>query len=310
MRIENYISDLLYRYQCVTVPNLGAFLTQYRSARVHETTNAFYPPSKAISFNSQLRSDDGLLTRYIAEVKKITFEEASSEIGKVVSAWTSKMEKGEAVEMEKIGSLSHNEEGKILFQPSGEVNYLPASFGLSPFVSQAITREELKQKVVKLEQKTPIAFTPERRRSTGIWKYAAMFLLAVSSGAIGYKLVQQDYNTRLELAQRQAQETVERNIQQATFFDTTPLELPAVTLELHRTPMKYHIIAGAFRVLENAEKRVKDLNAAGYDAEIIGVNKYGLHQVSYSGFNQVEEALAYLRKIKKEESSEAWLLVN
>ena len=51
MQLETYISDLLYRYDCVTVPEFGAFLTQRKSATVHDSTNAFYPPKKVLSFS-------------------------------------------------------------------------------------------------------------------------------------------------------------------------------------------------------------------------------------------------------------------
>ena len=74
MQLETYISDLLYRYDCVTVPEFGAFLTQRKSAEVHETTNAFYPPKKMLSFNEQIQNNDGLLAKYIADVEKIPFE--------------------------------------------------------------------------------------------------------------------------------------------------------------------------------------------------------------------------------------------
>jgi hypothetical protein len=60
MQLETYISDLLYRYDCVTIPGFGAFLTQRVSAKIHESTHTFYPPKK-----------DGLLANYIAEVEKI-----------------------------------------------------------------------------------------------------------------------------------------------------------------------------------------------------------------------------------------------
>lgn len=311
MHIEKYISDLLYRYQCVTVPGLGSFLTRYRSAKVHTTTNAFYPPSKEISFNGQLCKDDGLLTKHVAQVKSISYEEASERIAKIVRTWSSKMEAGETIEMENIGELWYNEESRILFQPSDRVNYLTSAFGLSSFVSPAVTREVLKEQVETLEEKAPIAFTPERRKSSPSYlKYAAVFLLALSAGTVGYKLVEQNRAQQMEVAQQQAQKEVERTIQQATFFDTTPIEMPVVTLELHQAPMKYHIIAGAFRIEANAQKRIEELEKRGFQARLVGVNKYGLHQVAYSSFADVQEALAYLRKVKKEESKEAWLLVD
>ncbi|WP_459640758.1 HU domain-containing protein [Flavobacterium sp. CGRL2] len=46
MKIEVYISQLLYRYQCVTVPGFGAFLTEIHSAQLNESTNSFFPPKK------------------------------------------------------------------------------------------------------------------------------------------------------------------------------------------------------------------------------------------------------------------------
>lgn len=311
MRIEKYISDLLYRYQCVTVPGLGSFLTRYRSAKIHNSTNAFYPPSKEISFNGQLCKDDGLLTKHVAQVNHISYEEASEKISKIVQAWLLKMQAGETIEMDSIGEIWYNEEDRILFQPSDRVNYLTSAFGLSPFVSPEVTRETYKEQVTELEEKAPIAFTPERRRETPSYlKYAAIFLLALSAGTVGYKLVEQDQARQMEFAQQQAHREVERTIQEATFFDTTPIEMPAVTLELHQAPLKYHIIAGAFRVEANAQKRITELENRGFQARLVGVNKYGLHQVAYSSFADVQDALSYLRKVKKEESSEAWLLVD
>ena len=71
MQISQYIGDLLYRYECVTVPGFGAFLSHPISARVDIVSNDFYPPQKQLSFNIQLQSNDGLLTSYISEVEKI-----------------------------------------------------------------------------------------------------------------------------------------------------------------------------------------------------------------------------------------------
>jgi len=70
MQLSQYISDLLYRYECVTIPDFGAFLSHPISARIDNATNNFYPPQKELSFNIQLKSNDGLLTSYISEGRK------------------------------------------------------------------------------------------------------------------------------------------------------------------------------------------------------------------------------------------------
>ena len=70
MNIEHYISQLLYRYQCVTVPGFGAFLTEIQSAQWVESANSFYPPKKLISFNTNIKNNDGLLANHIARAEK------------------------------------------------------------------------------------------------------------------------------------------------------------------------------------------------------------------------------------------------
>jgi hypothetical protein len=87
MKIEHYISQLLYRYQCVTIPGFGAFLTEIQSAQLKKENNGFYPPKKLVSFNAFLKNNDGLLANHIAQAEKITYETAVQNIQKEVSLW-------------------------------------------------------------------------------------------------------------------------------------------------------------------------------------------------------------------------------
>ena len=47
MNLDKYIEDLLYRYECVVIPNFGAFITSVNSAKPNED-GVFMPPSKSI----------------------------------------------------------------------------------------------------------------------------------------------------------------------------------------------------------------------------------------------------------------------
>jgi hypothetical protein len=85
--------------------------------------------------------------------------------------------------------------------------------------------------------------------------------------------------------------------------------LPAATLTIEKQSGNYHIVAGAFRIVANSDKKVKQLQALGYKARKIGVNKYGLHEVVYASYSDRIEALKALHKIKREDNPEAWLLV-
>ncbi|MFC4633816.1 SPOR domain-containing protein [Dokdonia ponticola] len=306
MQLDQYISDLLYRYECVIVPGFGAFLTQYQSAIIHESTNAFYPPKKKLSFNAQLTDTDGLLANYIAKKDRIPHEDANAKIASYVRFLFDSLHKGSIIELKNVGSFQLSEEHTLQFEPSYHLNYLSSSFGLSSFTSSQITREVYKEEITALEVKAPIAFTPERRATFGWTKYAAIAVIALGIAGFGGFNYLKNIEAHNYAAEQEAKTQVDEQIQQATFVIENPL--PAITLHLTQPKGKYHVVAGAFRVKENAEKRIQQLQSKGYDkARLVGVNKFGLHQVVYGSYQNSQEALTVLRKVRKEDNKSAWL---
>ena len=306
MQLDQYISDLLYRYECVIVPGFGAFLTQYQPAIIHESTNAFYPPKKKLSFNAQLIDTDGLLANYIAKKEMIPHEDANAKIASYVRFIFDGLHKGSIIDFKNIGSFQMSEENALQFEPSYHLNYLTSSFGLSSFTSPQIAREIYKEEVEALEEKAPIAFTPERRASNGWMKYAAIALVGIGIAGFGGFNYLKDIENHNFAAEQEAKSQIDQKIQQATFVIENPL--PAITLNLMQPKGKYHVVAGAFRVKENAEKRIQQLQTKGYTkARLIGVNKFGLFQVVYGSFSNSQEALSILRNVRKEDNKTAWL---
>lgn len=308
MQLETYISDLLYRYDCVTVPEFGAFLTKRVSAKVHETTNSFYPPKKILSFNEQLQHNDGLLSSYIAEVEKIPYEVAVQKLHKHVKSIKSYLVQGETLSFHNIGEMVLNSEGNVVFDPSYHINYLTDAFGLSQFVSGNIVREEHKEIVEELEEVIPIAITPERRKTRSYLKYAAIALIALTVGGfVTSNFYMNQIETHNRIAQEDANEELDAKVQEATFIINNPL--PSATLSVEKQSGNYHIVAGAFRVEANSERKVKQLQAIGYKARKIGINKYGLHEVVYSSYDSRLDAQRALRQIRRDHNKDAWLLV-
>ncbi|GAA4967225.1 SPOR domain-containing protein [Algibacter aquimarinus] len=308
MQLETYISDLLYRYECVTIPDFGAFLTQSASARIEETSNAFYPPKKVLSFNEQIQKNDGLLANYIADVEKIPFEIATKKIEKRVKILKAYLTQGETLTFNNIGEIAFNPEGKIMFEPSYHLNYLTDAFGLSQFVSPSINREVYKEDVENIEKVVPITVTPEKRKSRPYFKYAAVALIALTLGGLtasNYYVGQIEKHN--QLAQEKATQQLDNKIQQAT-FNLNPL--PAITLNVTKQSGNYHIVAGAFRIEENCDKKIKELKANGFNARKLGINKYGLHEVVYGSYETGKEALEAVREIRKTHNKDAWLKVD
>jgi len=307
MQLETYISDLLYRYECVIIPDFGAFLTQPVSAKVDVTSNTFYPPKKVLSFNEQLKNNDGLLANYIADVEKTPYEVAVKKIAKKTKSLKSYLAQGETLTFKNIGDISLNNEGKITFEPSYHLNYLTDAFGLTQFVSPNVSREVYKEQVEKIEKVAPIAITPEKRKSRSYLKYAAVAVIALTLGGFGasnYYLNQ--IENQNQIAQQEATQEIENKIQEATFIIDNPL--PSVTLNVAKQSGNFHVVAGAFRIEENCDKKLKQLHALGFSARKIGANKYGLHQVVYSSYDSRAEAQRELYEIKKTHNPDAWLL--
>ncbi len=311
MTLEFYIGQLLYRYNCVVVPNFGSFLTSRKGAYVDKSSSTFYPPTKQLLFNEHLLSNDGLLISYIAESENKSYEEVLNEIERKVNNWNKQIKSGKRIILDSIGDLWLNKGGKIQFQPSNKVNFLTSSFGLTSFISSPVNREVYKDETEKLEENIPFIITPERKRKQSfryLAKYAAILLLAFSAGLTTYQVYYRTSSIKA-IAEQEAQKIVSKNIQEATFFNSSPLEFPILEIPvIKKSTASHHIIAGAFRVKENADKKMKQLQKDGYNASYIGVNKYGLHQVAYQSFENPEEALIMLREIKENVSSDAWLL--
>lgn len=296
MSLANYIHDLLYRYDCVIVPNFGGFVTNKIGAKINEETNSFYPPKKQITFNPHLLNNDGLLVNYLAKAENLSFEKANEAISKTVNFWKFQLQT-EAVFFENIGKISMNEENQFLFEPIYSVNYLTSSFGLASYTSNTVTRSS--QKVI------PIHNSTTKSSSSKFFKYAASAAILLSLSFFGYQNIQKNNLEKHQIAQEKA---LEKKIQEATFVISEPL--PTINLNVTKElPKPYHIIAGAFQYPKNAEKKVNQLKKKGFKAKILGVNKWGLTQVSFESHSNKKQALSKLSEIRKTISSDAWILI-
>ncbi|MBL4745445.1 MAG: SPOR domain-containing protein [Flavobacteriaceae bacterium] len=304
MTLATYISDLLYRYECVIIPNFGGFVTNAIAAKINEDTHALYPPTKQLTFNKHLQNNDGLLANYIASSKKISFEEALLYIEKEVSFLNAHLKEG--VTLKNIGYFSENNTGMLVFEPLESVNYLTASYGLTPVASPPIKREVYGQQVKTLY---PEIVASQSSRKTGRFlKYVAAAAIVLSVGSIGLNTYKNQQNATEIAATTQLQEEVERKIQEATFVIDNPLS--SLTLKVGKETFNYHVVGGAFKELENVEKLVAKFKKLGYESAVLGVNKWGLTQVSVQSYSTKREAINALYKIQKTISKDAWLLVD
>ncbi|WP_310594137.1 SPOR domain-containing protein [Flavobacterium sp.] len=308
MKIETYIAQLLYRYQCVTVPGFGAFLTEIQSAQLVESSNSFFPPKKLISFNAYLKNNDGLLANHIAQTEKTSYEYAVSAIQYEVFNWKKTLQETGVFSIKNVGDFCLNADRNLIFTPYDQTNYLSSSFGLSPFVSPLVKRAIFEQQLEAIEENDTIQLVPETRNKYTVLKYAAIFVLGLGlTATVGYPIYQNEIETQKIIVETAVQRQVQNKIQEATFFIESPI--PAVTLTVKEGKLPYHIMAGAFRDEDNAQRIFEDLSRKGYKAKRIERNKHGLYPVLYGSFSTYAEAEKLKNEIRAKENPEAWILI-
>ncbi len=328
MKIEKYISGLLYRYQCVSIPGFGAFLSEWQSAQIAEGHNSFVPPRKVISFNSNIKTNDGLLANHIALQEKISYETALAKIQTQVVFWLEKLQNKEVLTLENIGEVFSNSENNLVFKPNTSVNYLMDSFGLSGFnspeiirenqtqngtetisISQPIAENEILEEVVT-ENETPVIPLVQTKPNTNWLKYAAAIAVFSTVGTYGYKMYY-DYtiDQKTILVEKSVQEKINQKLQEATFVLPNPMAAVDLTLE-EKPNAKYHVVAGAYRSEQNANKAMKQLVSQGFDAHLLTKNKYGLIPVAFGSYSNLKEAQNLKLQIKAKDSIDAWLLID
>ena len=308
MQLSQYISTLLYRYECVVVPGFGAFLAHKVSAEIDAQAQVFYPPKKRLSFNEQLQSNDGVLANYIATSEKVSYENALAKIAKQVAEIQQSLKKNETVSLKYVGDLSRRKTGAIEFEPSYHLNYMTAAFGLSQFVSPEVKRD-LPLKVLGAKEKEATLILASRKsRTNTVIKYAAVAVIMLGLGGF---MVSNAYIQHIEkeniVAQEKARIALDNQIQEATFLVNTPL--PTITIDIEKPSGSFHIVAGAFRFKANSERKLRQLKRLGFNARLIGQNRFGLHQVVFESYKERRAAERALYNIKRTQDPAAWLLI-
>jgi hypothetical protein len=315
LKLDQHISDLLYRYDCVVVPDFGGFVANYQAARINSRTHSFSPPGKKISFNSHLKSNDGLLANHIVQEFGLSYEDALLSISDCVLEYQRELNKGKRILIENVGVLYQDSYNNVLFEPITNVNYLSDSFGLEKFhVSPALAETE-ETKVVTIKKTERRRIHPARIAAAIAMPIfligSAMMFQSKQDGNygqiqlsnLGFNKVEARYEIRNEVINLDEDYTDEIDfealIKQAENRSFLKLEEEA-TIE------NWYVVGGCFSEASNAKSFIKKLQKKGYPAKQIDQYKK-LHAVAYQGFEKESDARAFLARLKQDNAS-GWLL--
>ena len=140
-QITNLISELLYKHDCVIVPNFGGFVARQTSASFSKGNDVLYPQVKLIIFNKNLIHNDGLLATALMEKSAINFEQATQTIADYKDYIQSLLSVKKRFELQNIGLLYTDNDNTLRFEAKTNVNFLLESFGFEPITAKELNLE-------------------------------------------------------------------------------------------------------------------------------------------------------------------------
>ena len=312
--IEYYISQLLYKNDCVIVMNFGGFVCSRISANLNKKTGILTPPNKSILFNPQLKDNDGLLINHIAQSEGISQEDSKINLLKFVEQSLKNLNKFKSCRFEEIGLFTLNSDKNIIFTQDLKTNYNLNAFGFQDIINNKVSRDnsEIIEESLKLIKKKN-NFTTKR-----LLKAAAIIIPLIGMSFLSISQEDRINNIYTQIANvnpisfkkdkvttLKDQGNKEIKIKEEIQPEIINNEISQVFEEVIIPSQKFYIIAGAFSVEKNANKLKNRLNSWNYNSTIIKNEK--MMRVSYDSFDNKEQALISLSKIRKE-NPQAWIL--
>lgn len=308
--VEQVILNLLFKHDCVIVPDFGGFVAKRKSAQFDAINACINPPSKQILFNVQLTQNDGLLINAFGQENGLAYYQSHHEVEASTQRWKHEINEGRVLTIRELGTFKKDTEGNIQFEQSEQFNLLLSSFGLSSitFVPRVIKVKELSE-----EKGT--------KRKSNLWKYAAAACIlplafysiwiptktnAIESGLISLNDFNPFFKHKPAAYQEKPLKIKSIEADSENFYvDLVQKKIALNKEETNLELQSFHCIAGCFSNLQNAQSLVSNLKLKGYNAQILPGGP--LYRVSMGG-GFSEESMVPIKTKAASDGYEAWIL--
>lgn len=165
--INSHIENLLLCYDCVIVPGLGGFLTRYEDSTFIHHSGEITPPYRSVSFNSQLKTNDGLLIHSYMTTYDTNYPKAQQLLDDDIRALKDILHKGEPCEIGSIGTLQQTQNGALIFTPNAE-QLIPTKdfYGLTDSNISLARQNAVKAKAPKVTTTKIVATTKKHTNAS------------------------------------------------------------------------------------------------------------------------------------------------
>jgi len=327
MEITFYLAELLKLHDCVIIPDLGGFVTNYRPAEMDLARNSFNPPLKEIIFTGKLSKNDGLLVNYISEIEGVGYMEARQIISEFVDEAWSKLENGEKIEFQNIGSLQFDRNEKLIFESEMHENFLLEAYGMDGFQFPQLERAEIipSKRLFNNKEAVRPVFNVRKVKALaiGIPILLALIFVPVSKYSLinhSNSTIQSSSTASIPLnsplvpsstPEVKTDHTVKAMVHKSdsAWSKSRLNQVQPEQIAVHPTA-RYRLIGGCFKQKENADKFLEKLRTDGFKSElkILPNGTFLVIAQSYTDKSQALTALSSLRNT--DPKAGYWMSVN
>jgi cell division protein FtsN/nucleoid DNA-binding protein len=346
VNISHIIRELLLHNQQAVVPGFGTFLIQHHPARLNKVTHVLTPPSAEIRFNNEQQSDDGQLSRYLVQKLKLNETEAREAIDQFLKTANDHFRDKGTFLLEGIGLITREKSGRINFKPDTEMVKRANMFEL-PKLDIPVERTVSPGVVIEQPMKRSTFTGRNKRRRWILAVIIALLigLSAVVYFAGMYESFMTGHKTKASNAVKNEnpdklvfgnqvatdsnrieidtlREKISRELDRRTAREnallykedeTKPAEeiKNAVSKPIHPVltvnNKPYHIIAGAFLVPNNAERKKLQLEGKGFSPALLP-KRGDYYMVSLGSYDSQEQAVEAMRLLRLKLKQELWVM--
>ena len=321
-------------------------MTHHVEARYDEDDCIFLPPLRTLGFNPQLTMNDSLLAQSYVEAYDLSYPEALRRIEEEVNELKQHIETEGSYELNDIGTLSVNEDGKYLFNPCEAGILTPALYGLSSFEMKpvktvTIAKEKPAKKPATVAsipvEEAPVAAEAsieepeviheeeqEEERTIIIKMSWIRNAVAVAAAVLAFILMTTPVsNSESTLAISNLNSPMiagmmpkDSNTEKITIKKKVEAQQEPVIAKKESTPtvaeskqaIRYCIVLASYVSKKNAHAFVEELQQKGYKESKVFIRNE-VTRVIYGNFKSSNDAYNKLHSIQKQKGlEEAWVM--
>lgn len=325
-----HIEYLLTQHDCIVVPEWGAFVVQYNKATISEN-KSFIPPTRWISFNSELTHNDGILAHSIMRVENCSYEEALAHITQEVTAWKEQLARQSRFTLGKIGTFEMQDAASLFFIESQD-SVVNTTLSMYPIVKLPLISDILSEE----EDETVELHINEQSWYHRVWGSVAsiaaviIFMLFVSKPIDNYEatndyasivatellgITEEDHylceeDSKSSIEEQPAEESTTKTLEIISAETNEYVEVNVDeyaeskdTYKEEYTHPRYIIVIGSLPTQDLAEQQIKHFETIGITDTIHIFCKDGKYRLYIDGYDTLAEAQQQVNSITSDKEN-------